>query len=86
MVRASMENLVASCAGAMPSSMSSRARRRYMRRSLAQPEDQRTRVEVRLAGGTVWLTQVQLAELYLTSVPNVNIHLTSIYEDGESRQ
>ena len=41
------------------------------------------RIDVRLDGGTVWLTQAQMAELFQTSVPNVNIHLTAIYAEGE---
>lgn len=50
---------------------------------LYQGEDRTTRIEVRLAGGSVWLTQAQLAELYQTSVQNVNAHLMDIYESGE---
>jgi len=50
---------------------------------LYQTEDQRTRVELRLAGGTVWLSQAQMAEVFQTSVANINIHLASIYDDGE---
>jgi hypothetical protein len=50
---------------------------------LYQTEDRRTRVEVRLAGGTVWLSQAQMAELFQTSVPNINIHLKDIYAEGE---
>jgi hypothetical protein len=50
---------------------------------LYQTADQRTRVEVRLAEGTVWLTQAQMADLFQTSIQNVNAHLLSIYEDGE---
>jgi len=50
---------------------------------LYQTEDRRTRIDVRLAAGSVWLSQVQMAELFQTSVPNINIHLKSIYEEGE---
>ena len=50
---------------------------------LYQAEDLRTRIEVRLENGTVWLSQAQIAELYQTSVPNVSLHLKTIYEDGE---
>jgi hypothetical protein len=46
---------------------------------LFQTTDQQTRIEVRLEGGTVWLTQAQLAELFQTSVPNINLHLKGIY-------
>jgi hypothetical protein len=50
---------------------------------LFQTEDAQTRIEVRLEGGTVWLTQAQLAELFQTSVPNISLHLKGIYEEGE---
>lgn len=42
-------------------------------------------MQVRLDGETVWLTQRLLAELYQTTVANINQHLTSIYEEGELR-
>jgi hypothetical protein len=48
-----------------------------------QSEDGKTRVRVVLDGGTVWLSQKLMAELYDTSVPNVNQHITSIYGDYE---
>ncbi|MBJ7309422.1 virulence RhuM family protein [Rugamonas sp. CCM 8940] len=38
---------------------------------------------LRAQGGTVWLTQMELAELFQTSVPNVNIHIKNILEEGE---
>lgn len=53
---------------------------------LYSTEDKRIRVEVRLEGGTVWLTQAQMAELYQTSVPNVNAHLKELYDEGELDQ
>ena len=53
---------------------------------LYQADDRTTRIEVRLDGGTVWLTQVQLADLYQTSVPNINLHLKEIFEAGELQE
>jgi len=50
---------------------------------LYRGEDERTRVEVRLEGDSVWLTQRQIAELYGVSVPTVNEHLSNALEDGE---
>ncbi|MDP3294826.1 MAG: virulence RhuM family protein [Nevskia sp.] len=50
---------------------------------LYRSEDAPSRIEVRLEGGSVWLTQAQMAELFQTTVPNINIHLRTIYEDGE---
>ena len=42
-----------------------------------------TKLQVRLDGKTVWLTQRLIAELFQTTVPNVNQHLSTIYEEGE---
>lgn len=46
-------------------------------------EDGNLNLQVRIDGQTVWLTQRLIAELFQTTVQNVNIHLASIYEDGE---
>jgi len=48
-----------------------------------QAEDGRGRIEVRLEDNTVWLTQRLMAELYQTTVANVNIHLKRIFAQGE---
>jgi len=48
-----------------------------------QSEDGRSRIEVRLDEGTVWLSQALIAELYQTSIPNINIHIRNILKDGE---
>jgi hypothetical protein len=50
---------------------------------LYQTEDGRTRLEVRLEGGTVWLSQALMAELYQTSSQNITQHIKAIYADGE---
>jgi hypothetical protein len=50
---------------------------------LYQTEDGQARVECRFAEGTIWLTQVQLSELFQTSVPNISLHLKAIYAEGE---
>lgn len=50
---------------------------------LYQTEDGRTRVECRFEAETIWLTQLQIADLFQTSVPNINIHLKAIYGAGE---
>ena len=41
------------------------------------------RLQVRVDGETVWLTQRLIAELFQTTVANINQHLSSIYEEGE---
>lgn len=48
-----------------------------------QGEDGVGRIEVRLEGGTVWLSQGHLAELYQTTVPNVSTHIKNIYDEDE---
>ena len=48
-----------------------------------QTEEGQTRLEVRLEGETVWLTQKAMAELYQTSIPNINIHIQNICNEGE---
>src|SRR5665213_896838 len=41
------------------------------------------RIEVRMEGETVWLTQAQLAELFDTTVQNISLHVINIFEEGE---
>jgi hypothetical protein len=48
-----------------------------------QTEDGGTRVECRFEDETLWLTQIQMAELFQTSVPNINQHLRAIYLEAE---
>ena len=48
-----------------------------------QSEDGKSRVQVRLEDGTAWLTQLQLAVLFETTVPNINFHIRNILDDGE---
>ncbi len=50
---------------------------------LYQTEDGRTRVQCRLENDTLWLTQAQIADLFQTTVPNINLHLKAIYAEGE---
>jgi len=48
-----------------------------------QTENGETKLEVWLENETVWLTQKLMAELFQTTVPNVNMHLKNIFEEGE---
>lgn len=50
---------------------------------LYQTEDGQTRVEVRFAGETVWLTQAQMAELFQTTKQNVSLHIQNVFDEGE---
>jgi len=46
-------------------------------------DDGRTHVHVRIAEGTVWLTQRLMAELYGKDVRTINEHLQAVYGEGE---
>lgn len=46
-------------------------------------EDGRSRILVTIEDETAWMTQVMLAELYETTVPNINIHIRNILKEGE---
>ena len=48
-----------------------------------QSEDGKSRVQIHLVDENAWMTQVQLAELFETSVSNINHHIANIYKDGE---
>jgi len=48
-----------------------------------QTESGETKIDVRLEEETVWLTQKSMAELFDTSVPNINMHLKNCYGEGE---
>ncbi|OGC81827.1 MAG: hypothetical protein A2788_00010 [Candidatus Abawacabacteria bacterium RIFCSPHIGHO2_01_FULL_46_8] len=53
---------------------------------LYQTEDGKTRVEVRFEHENVWLTQKLMAELFDTTVANINIHLKNIFQSAELQQ
>ncbi|OGZ22779.1 MAG: hypothetical protein A3E18_01870 [Candidatus Nealsonbacteria bacterium RIFCSPHIGHO2_12_FULL_38_18] len=48
-----------------------------------QTEDGKTRVEVRFEYENVWLTQKLMAELFQTTVANINTHLKNIFQSRE---
>ncbi len=48
-----------------------------------QSEDGLTHIDVKMEDETVWLTQLQLCELYQTSKSNVSEHIKHIFEEGE---
>lgn len=48
-----------------------------------QSDDGQARVQFRPIEGSLWLTQLQLAELYGVTVANINIHLRKIVQEGE---
>ncbi|WP_031530873.1 RhuM family protein [Dyadobacter crusticola] len=45
--------------------------------------DGQAHVETRFEDDTVWLTQKMMSDLFQTTIPNINMHLKNVYEDGE---
>jgi len=50
---------------------------------LYQTEDKQTRIEVRFAGETVWLTLNQMAELFQRDKSVISRHIHNVFEEGE---
>jgi hypothetical protein len=48
-----------------------------------QSENGRTKLDVRLEGETIWLSQKQLAELFVKSKKTVSEHIRNIFEEHE---
>lgn len=46
-------------------------------------DDGSTRLDLRVDGETIWLTQLEIAELFQTTKQNDNLHAKNIFEDGE---
>ncbi len=53
---------------------------------LYRTQDGKTRVEVRLAHETVWMTQAAMAELYQGTKQNISLHLKNIFAEQELRE
>ena len=46
-------------------------------------EDGRSQIQLRAQGDTVWLTQLEIAELFDATKQNISLHLKNIFTDGE---
>lgn len=46
-------------------------------------EDGSARLVLREMGGQVWLTQLEMAELYQTSKQNISLHVQNVLDEGE---
>ena len=46
-------------------------------------EDGRSQIKLRAQEQTVWLTQLEMAELFDATKQNISLHLKNIFEDGE---
>ncbi len=53
---------------------------------LYQTEDQQTRIEVRLQGETVWLSQEQMAGLFGRERSVITKHIRNVFEEGELKE
>lgn len=53
---------------------------------LYQAPDGTARLQVRLSGGMLWMTQQQLAELYQSTPQNITQHIRAIYAEGEAEE
>jgi hypothetical protein len=51
--------------------------------TLYSTEDGAATIGLRAVGGTVWLTQLEVAELFDTSKQNVSLHINNILSEGE---
>jgi len=50
---------------------------------LYQTEDGDTKIDVRLQDGTLWLTQMQMAELFQSTKQNISLHINNIFDEQE---
>lgn len=46
-------------------------------------EDGASRIQLRADGQTVWLTQLEMAELFAATKQNISLHLKNLFDDGE---
>lgn len=46
-------------------------------------DDGLTKLDLRLEDGTIWLSQMEIAELFQTSKQNISKHLQAIFDDQE---
>ncbi|WFO16858.1 virulence RhuM family protein [Cellulophaga baltica 4] len=48
-----------------------------------QSADGKSQLQVSLQDDTILLTQKQLSELFQTTIPNINMHLKNVFNEGE---
>jgi hypothetical protein len=46
-------------------------------------DDGQMKIDLRLEGGTAWLSQQQIADLFQATKQNISLHLKNIFADGE---
>ena len=47
-------------------------------------EDGKTSIKLRAEEGTVWLTRMEIADLFQTTPQNITLHIQGIYEENEA--
>ena len=50
---------------------------------LYQSDSLSSHIEVRIEDETVWLTQIQMADLFKASKQNISLHINNIFKEGE---
>jgi len=51
-----------------------------------QPDNETSRIDVKLEDETVWLTQAQMAELFQTTRNNITLHIGNVFKEKELEQ
>jgi hypothetical protein len=46
-------------------------------------DDGKSRIQLRADERTVWLTQLEMAELFDATKQNISLHMKNLFEDGE---
>ncbi len=46
-------------------------------------DDGKSQIQLRADSGTVWLTQLEMAELFDATKQTVSLHLKNLFKDGE---
>ena len=46
-------------------------------------QDGQTHIQLRVEGKTIWLSQLEIADLFQTTKHNISIHTKNIFEEGE---
>ncbi|WP_341648328.1 hypothetical protein [Thauera humireducens] len=45
-------------------------------------EDGKSQIQLRADGQTVWLTQLEMAELFSATKQNISLHLKNVFAEG----
>ena len=48
-----------------------------------QTQDGLTKIDVRMEGETLWLSQAQMADLFQVTKQNISLHINNIFNEGE---